>query len=402
MIKDIYGIAEDASTRQALALEGELSRFAKANLDKDFLGAYQADAVHGYPGLDGLTPSKGLTRAERAIEAHFAQMIAEDPDGFVQGYLEMAAQEAGHEGYVNADMARMLYPPYADSLEARGFLEKATIAPAGYLALNLVWNEVLDQSQADARSEAIFVAGGMASGKSTRAVRNSLITENAAVIFDSVFGNYERAKFVVQQALDVGLFPRAIFIWRPFEDAVEGMLKRLTEEGRPVSIKQMAEGHFNAQKTFLRLSDETSGDHRIEFMVLKNFVPGDQGVVQVDDLRAKSYAVTNGDYHKVSGTDSENQIEGTIEQHKGQKEPTTLSRGDRQSSCEGGSRSRQEDSLGRASEGVVVPSLSGTEAERKAQMAEFAAHMVINAYHAGQINGAQARAALYGSSTARG
>lgn len=380
-------LPEDDTTRRAARMQVGLSRLAESDLEPPFREAMEKDGADGYPGLEGLTPSKGLTREERAVEAHFAQMIAADPEGFAERYRALAEKETGHDGYVNADMARDLYPPYQGNKEMRAFLERATIAPAGYVALNLAWNDALRRSEFDPRSEAFFVAGGMASGKSTRAVRTPDVQKGAAVIYDSVLGNYDRAKTAIQQALDAGLFPRVIFVWRPFGKAVDGMIDRMVSEGRPVSVRSMADGHFNAQQVFLRLADEFSGDGRVGFDIRKNFYPGDTRSVPVDELRAASYGSSDGNTSDSGET-----------QAQGQEEPAAVSQGVRRSPGEG--QPGSPDSAGREAAPDTL-SLSGSEAERKAQMAAFAARKVQAAYESGQITAAQARAALYGSSTAR-
>lgn len=373
-------------TREQVEKQTLLARIAEALLTPPFRKAMENDAVKGYPGLEGLTPSKGLTREERVMEAHFAQIIAANPVGFAERYRILAEQETGHDGYVNADMARDLYGPYRNNKEMRAFLEKATIAPAGYVAQNLAWKNALRRSEVDPRSEAVFVVGGMASGKSTRAVMTPGVQKGAAVIYDSVLGNYERAKIAIQQALDAGLFPRVFFIWRPFSSAVEGMLGRLVSEGRPVSVRSMAEGHFNAQQVFLRLADEFSEDERLGFDVLKNFYPGDARMVSVDELRAASYSNSDGK----SGSRET--------QAQGQKDPAAVGTGDWRSAGDG-QLGGQESSGRTPAENPL--NLSGTEAERKAQMAAFAARKVQAAYDSGKITAAQALAALYGSSTAQ-
>lgn len=60
----------------------------------------------------------GLTPEQRLIEASFAQQIADDPKKTVGEYSKLAVPEAGTPRYINTDLAREVFPPYANDKAA--------------------------------------------------------------------------------------------------------------------------------------------------------------------------------------------------------------------------------------------------------------------------------------------
>lgn len=283
---------DDETTAQARADLTKLSKAAERNLSPEFKAAVDADAKDGYPNLPGFFRAEGLSREERLIEAHFAQQIAADKPGTLARYEKLAEAEFGIASYANADLARDLYAPYRNNKRSRLFLERATIAPAGYVALGMEFSKALREAATNpdpAKPYAMFMAGGMASGKTTSV--NKVLSpdkDRSAIVYDSVFQNYDRAKASLEQSIAAGLRPVVVFVYRPFEKASDGAIYRTITTGRPVRMASQGRAHFDSQQTFLRLESEFKV--RADFKVLFNDgVLSDIREESVDALRAVAY-----------------------------------------------------------------------------------------------------------------
>jgi RNA polymerase sigma factor (sigma-70 family) len=280
----------DETTQRAQADLERIAGAAERQLQPAFREAVEADGKNGYPNLPGFLPAAGLTRPERIIEAHFSQIIASDKAGMLARYRKLAQVDFGTPHYDNADLARDLYPPYKSNPRFRLVLERSTIAPAGYVALGMEFSSVLRAERNPAKPYAMFLAGGMASGKTTSV--NAALPElknESALIYDSTFSNFDRASMTLEQSLAAGLRPVVVFVYRPFEAASQGVIDRLIKTGRPVRLAQQGNVHFDAQQTFFKLQDQF-GD-RVDFKVLFN-----DGKLEdireepVDALRAVAYS----------------------------------------------------------------------------------------------------------------
>jgi hypothetical protein len=275
---------EEALTRtRAIA-----DRFLQ-ELRPEFAQAVEEDAPNGYPGLDGLAPTKGLSREERIIEARFAQLIADNPEDAVKSYRALAVEDYGSDRYLNGDLARSLLPEYATDAEFRTIYDRATYAPASYLVRRLVMPDILNGDNTGL-PYALFLAGGPSSGKSTiskEMLKDTL--ESSAVIVDSNLATMERGGEFLNAAIDAGLRPQVVFIYTPFQKVEQLVLSRLRKNGRPIPAETLAGNHYDAQQTFIKLADIYEG--KADFAVLAN--EGELADVtekNLEFLRQRTYA----------------------------------------------------------------------------------------------------------------
>ncbi len=322
-IKSPAAVTQQAQQKAPIPAEDDPSRkkfqrFSSAAfqiLQDGFKKAVDEDASNGYPGLPGFMPTKGLTREERIIEAHFAQQIAIDPQKALEDYIALSKSDFGEEAegrYLNADLARDVYPPYRNDPSIRPALERATISPAGYIALNLGWNHWLKNTNPAERGTVVFMAGGMASGKTTAVQKsfNSVEKKENAIFLDSVLGNFDRAEQMLAQVEAAGFAPYMAFVFRPFESAAQAAINRLQSTGRPVRLEQLGVAHYDAQKTFLKLYQKYG--ERIPFdTILNEGSPDDiRREKGVDPLLARAYVKIEDETRTQSATGTETETQG--------------------------------------------------------------------------------------------
>jgi hypothetical protein len=214
--------------------------------------------------------------------------------------------------YLNADLARDVYAPYRNDASMRPAMERATIAPAGYIALNLGWNHWLKNTNPAERGTVVFMAGGMASGKTTAVQKsfNSVEKKENAIFLDSVLGNFDRAEQMLSQAEAAGFSPYMAFVFRPFESAAQAAIKRLQSTGRPVRLEQLGVAHYDAQKTFLKLYQKYG--QRIPFVtILNEGSPEDiRREKGVDPLLPRAYVNIEDETRTQSATGTETETQG--------------------------------------------------------------------------------------------
>ena len=322
-IKSRAAVTQQAQQKAPIPAEDDPSRkkfqrFSSAAfqiLQDGFKKAVDEDASNGYPGLPGFMPTKGLTREERIIEAHFAQQIAIDPQKALEDYIALSKSDFGEEAegrYLNADLARDVYPPYRNDPSIRPALERATISPAGYIALNLGWNHWLKNTNPAERGTVVFMAGGMASGKTTAVQRrfDSVEKKENAIFLDSVLGNFDRAEQMLAQVEAAGFAPYMAFVFRPFEIAAQAAINRLQSTGRPVRLEQLGVAHYDSQKTFLKLYQKYG--ERIPFVtILNEGSPDDiRREKGVDPLLARAYVNIEDETRTQSATGTETETQG--------------------------------------------------------------------------------------------
>jgi hypothetical protein len=385
-------LASVSAAQQALQ---KMTAKAEPRLSPEFRQAVENDAQLGYPGLSGIRPAKGLTRQERILEADFAQRIAQDPQAALATYHRMAQKDFGSENYISADLARELYPAYANDKAARLVLGRSTAAVTPYLA-KLAFEETLAKGPTPEKPLALFLAGGPASGKTTVVNRRLSVTkQRSALVYDSPFANFKNARTAILQAIDAGFKPDVIFVYRPFELATRNMLERTVKEGRPVDPAYMARAHYEAQGTFLRLAREL--EDKANFTVWDNSGHvGDIQKISIDDLRNKSYInVKENEPSQPTGKESARASEEALRRlrDKGRagsaQSPTPEGDGGERSGMGAATRPGHDaqSQLGRV----------GDETQRKAALRDYLLQQADAAYEKGEINAAEYRPILLGS-----
>ena len=117
--------------------------------------------VNRYPGGLGIKKARGLTSAEREIEARFAAQIEADLEYFIAKYRR------DYGKVLNTDNARELSADYRKSKRSRAEHAASVQEPASAVVKE-VWRRMLAEKESSGADAVLFLAGGGGSGK-TRA-----------------------------------------------------------------------------------------------------------------------------------------------------------------------------------------------------------------------------------------
>jgi hypothetical protein len=186
-----------------------------------------------------------------------------------EGYLEAYSTRFGN--VLNADDAATLFERYnADRARFR-----VAVHPAATWIRDELFERALRAGVPGGipggvpGGSVVFTAGSNAAGKST-AIRFTQADRHALCIFDSTFSNLDHARRLVAQALAAGKRLIILYVDRPLELALEGMLERGRYEGRFVTIQQMIKSHEGAAETVRSLSREFNLNPRVVFRFIAN------------------------------------------------------------------------------------------------------------------------------------
>ena len=198
--------------------------------------------------VEGFTyePFPGLTPEERAIEQKFAAELAAGLDGARILY------ESQFHNVLDRNNAQELSPDYCANIASRQRWSVATLAPAGAF-IDWLYSKKLKELPSE--SLIAFNAGGQGSGKTT--ATRQLETENAAaLLMDGTLQDLKRSRDHIIRALMEGHIVQVRFVYCPWKNAVENILRRAAKEtGRFVPLTRAANGHFKAARSVLHLLD---------------------------------------------------------------------------------------------------------------------------------------------------
>lgn len=215
-------------------------------------------------------------RIKKEVKSHFTGDEAQEK------YEALPETQGGK--IVDADTARKLYPPYAESAEGATKHLDHTDEPAGMFAKELYEKKL----EKPAKGEAIILGGGSASGKSTWLSRHHDTVDRSDVVYDSTGTNYKYQKQRIEQALDSGRPVRMVYVYQGFEKALDNNANRFKDTGRLVSPDYMAKAHVGALDTFLRLAEEYKNEKAVKFHIVDNSKEG-RPEITVAELSEKRY-----------------------------------------------------------------------------------------------------------------
>jgi type II secretory pathway predicted ATPase ExeA len=223
-----------------------------------------------------------LTPEQLKIKKKFTRQIESNAEHFLAEYRRL------FDKLLDTDNARELSPDYSHSKQSRSLLGSAVHQPAGNL-IWMIWKRMLGEVDPTRGNHVLIMAGGAGSGKTSTA--RTLLREaydSAQIIYDTTLSNLKDSIEKVEAALNAGKSVTILYIHRPIENAVQGMLKRALETGRVVPLKVMSDNHFDAQRTLFNLYDRYS--NQVEIQIIDN--SGDRfnpKFVTLDFLKKRRY-----------------------------------------------------------------------------------------------------------------
>ena len=218
--------------------------------------------------------SDSLDDDESINEAQFAANIQQDLEEAEQEYDQVPETQGGK--IIDTDLARRLYPQYSDALspDKRLRFASATSMPANalvdYLYNKKLYRLIKNHNASSPPLSIVMLAGGYGSGKTTSIRELQLpVLENANLIRDrSMDEPLSTPQEMIDAALTLNIKVTIIYVFRPIESAIEGILTRANKEGRISSLWDTADAHWRAQDNVLSLK-EHFGD-QIEVIVIDN------------------------------------------------------------------------------------------------------------------------------------
>lgn len=211
------------------------------------------------------TPYAGLSLEERRMEVKFAAAIASDLEGF-------AAEYKKRFGIVlDRNSAQELSPEYSANRESRQQWSVATLEPAGAF---VDWMFERTVQNAQPGETIAFNAGGQGSGKTT-ATRILPNDPRVILIMDGTLQNLKRSRQHLQRCFEAELRVDIRFIYCPWPQAVANMVKRALKDeggGRIVPLMRAANGHHQAARTVLALTEEFSDKPDAQVLVVDNSI----------------------------------------------------------------------------------------------------------------------------------
>lgn len=260
----------------------------------DYQEAAQYLDAQGLPGDAELKRDlneavQGMSAPLRDKALQYGQSALADPDAF------FAAYESQHGNVVDADeMRRMLQPEGLND----GDFTLATDPVVAALSREYIRRRM---AQLPEDATVAFLAGGPASGKSYARAQTPEITGSADLVIDAPMATYANAKKAIEAARDKGANVIVQYIHTPVEKATRFMLDRFQREGRETSASKMADMHFRAQQTALKLAREYAGAQDVGFTVTDMSTDQPQ-ILTANDLQALAYPTLDETRQRIETT----------------------------------------------------------------------------------------------------
>jgi hypothetical protein len=200
---------------------------------------------------------------EQRVREAVLQRLSADPETYLGRYIERFGN------VLNADDAATLFDEYnQDRAKYR-----VAVHPAAVWIRDELFRRALRERAPEGKNHVVFMAGGNAAGKST-AIRYTHIAEDSQAVFDSTFSNPVHARYLIDQALAADKRVTIVYVNRPLEDTLLGMLERSEREVRLVPIEQIVSSHRGSAETTRSLWREFREDTRFIFRFVANSSSG--------------------------------------------------------------------------------------------------------------------------------
>lgn len=212
----------------------------------------EIEVLRKTPGnpLEFFTFNKRTTPFEKMIEARFALALGRDPEGFIRQYHDLVDVKGRSSTLggriINADEAKKLSPDFRFDGRLANAVHEVSSAFA-----NWYYDYKLKQAPT---ARVLFLAGGAGAGKST-GLNAALAMAEYEIIYDSILSDYEKGLKKIQKAADTGRIVDILFVHRPVEAAVSGIIKRAKSTGRTAPMPNAARQHWKSQQALFKFAE---------------------------------------------------------------------------------------------------------------------------------------------------
>jgi len=193
----------------------------------------------------------------------------------------------------NTDNAKELCAVYSARPETRARYSACLYAPAKAFTTKLFRDHV----QLRPRSVS-FLSGGAGSGKSV--LQNYLGREDRPVVLDGTLSSYAAARADVDFAIQHTRKVRILHVHCPVERALHFAIVRAMKLGRTMSLDALAQTHFYAPETLLRLAFDYAETREVEITVVDNsdhYAPRLQELAFIETIRPKDLSCLKDQLH---------------------------------------------------------------------------------------------------------
>lgn len=236
---------------------------------EDFLTAAHTVATKVYPGRLAIGKADHLTLAQRETEARSVWDLENNTAAYLARY------EAANGNYLGADNAKELFPLYAATERTRRQFVEAVHYSSGALVKE-IWQHKLAQPPATLDEYVLFTAGGPGAGK-TAAIESQpacrALVARAYIVHDTMLAELERGRAKLTEVWRSGRRAVVLYIYRPVENAMVGVIDRAKQTGRIVALTDVAHKHYESQETFIALAQEYQNTPAASFRVIDNSGP---------------------------------------------------------------------------------------------------------------------------------
>lgn len=211
-------------------------------------------------------------------------------------YYKAAKEQYGVSSVVAADTAKTVIPGFS--------AEKSMVFhDASKIISDSVYEDLLIKKKGVGNNNVVFEAGGTGVGKTF--ILQNLDNEtlrNAPITYDSNLANFDTAVVKIQQAIDAGYEPKIYYIYGdPYTSFKEGVLPRVLDEGRAISINVHVQKHSESAPVILKLKKHF-GD-KLDVTVIEGamkeegFIPDKVNILEnqqaLDFLKERTYNIIN-------------------------------------------------------------------------------------------------------------
>jgi hypothetical protein len=244
-----------------------------------------ADAAEPYPGRLRIQPTAGLPDDERQQERTLAEIVQGASADELYNDIDLA-----YRGLViNIDLYRELLPAYRlnlagnaspDIRRRRTQFTAATFAPAKAASYDRF------QREAAIARQVIILGGGPASGKTSalRAIVDD-IDRSTSTVYDTSLTDPATAEQEIGQALRNDRQVRISWVFKPFDLAIDGMIRRAVAEGRYLTLQRMVDLHRGSRRTLLHILNRFAGINSLKVAVVRHYA-GNISEIPLADMHA--------------------------------------------------------------------------------------------------------------------
>ena len=233
-----------------------------------------------YPGPLAVWKNLNLTDEEQRIEREFAEQLQADLTGWMTKYLERNGR------ILDTDLARTLSTTWNKDNASRARLTSAVHNPASAF-INALYEELLKQETAAEQDTVLFMAGGGGSGKTTAMKRLAALLDRVYLTYNTTLSRLEPAQEKIEAALAANKNVLIVFVYRPFEAAVGGVIDRAMDQGRAVPLNVLAADHVGAPQTTLQLAERYANNPKVRVIVISNSGDIDSAsIIDPDNMRS--------------------------------------------------------------------------------------------------------------------